>query len=216
MYSQIEREKINLAYILAKAVRIVTVPPIMALMLLLLVRNFSSLFVFKSSIDFIMSMILLVIVPFSAYPVSYMITKIRQKGREGQRNLAFITCTLGYVGAMTYGIIADATDYLMLIFLTYFLSVIALSVFNKALKIRASGHSCSMCGPLLLSIYFIGADFIAVSLLIFALIIWASLETKQHTVKELSLGAMCAAVSFIISTFFINLGLFLASSGIIY
>ncbi|MBQ7131145.1 MAG: hypothetical protein IJO29_01100 [Oscillospiraceae bacterium] len=210
----IAESKNDVRYVLAKSIRVITVPPVMAAMLLVVLRNYVQGAVFKTY-DFLFSMIFLAILPFLAYPVSYILPEIRCKGREGQRNLAFVLNAIGYTCAAVYGIIANVSDSLMLIFLTYFLSVIILSVFNKVLNIRASGHACSIFGPLVLLVYFMGIKFAVPCIIVFALICWASVQIGRHTFKELMLGAFSAAVAFVFSTFFASFAVFLRSIGIL-
>lgn len=202
---QIEKQTYSVKYILAKAIRVVTIPPIMVLLLLVLVKNFSNYAVFRSFADFAFSLLFLAIVPFAAYPISYMIPSLSVQGREGQRNLAFLFNLLGYTPALAYGALVNASNSLMLIYSTYFMSVLVLTVFNKVLKIRASGHACCISGPLVLLIYFVGASTVLPGVIVCALVAWSSLELKRHTAKELLYGAFCSVISFCVSAFFCQL-----------
>ncbi len=199
------KEQYSAKFILAKAVRVVTIPPVMALLLLVLVKNLSIITVFKSFNDFALSVLFLAIVPFAAYPVSYAISDIHQKGREGQRDLAFLFNLAGYTLALGYGALGNVTESLMLIYSTYFLSALVLTVFNKVLKIRASGHACCVSGPIVMLIYFVGPVCILPCAIVYTLVVWASVKLERHTAKELFYGAFCAAISFCISAFFCQL-----------
>ena len=79
--------------------------------------------------------------------------------------------------------------------MTYFMSVIMLIVFNRLLHIRSSGHSCSVSGPDLLLCIFFGAKWIPGCAAAYALIFWASVETKRHTPKEFILGSVCLLIA---------------------
>ncbi|MFB0920082.1 MAG: recombinase family protein [Oscillospiraceae bacterium] len=69
----------------------------------------------------------------------------------------------------------------------------------KIIMILASGHACSITGPLILMVYFIGWKCVLPCLALFALIIWASLNLKRHTPKELITGSFSAVIAFAIS-----------------
>lgn len=74
--------------------------------------------------------------------------------------------------------------------MTYFISVVLLTFVNKVLKVKASGHACSITAPCLLIAMFCGWYHIFPCLLIAAASVWASLYLKRHTVKELLFGAL--------------------------
>jgi len=139
------------------------------------------------------------VIPFFAYPISYLSPSIKVKGRDGQRKLAFIGSLMGYFGALIYGMITSVSEGLLFIYLTYLFSVILLTIFNKIIRVRASGHACSITGPLILMIYFIGWKCLIPCVLFFNLIIWASLYIKRHTPKELFFGALCASLAFLVN-----------------
>lgn len=189
---------------IAKIIRAVTVPPVMVY-LLLTILYFVKDGIIAGPAELILSILFLGIVPLFAYPLSALIPSLKKKGRKGQRKLAFILTFAGYLGAVIYGLIAHAAYRLMLIYHTYFISVLILIVFNKFIKIRASGHACSIAGPLFLMIYFIGWKSILPCVLLFAIVTWASLELKRHTFRELIWGQLTAAVAFVISLTFIKL-----------
>ena len=192
------REKI------AKIIRAVTVPPVMVY-LLLTILYFAKDGIIAGPSELLLSILFLGIVPLFAYPLSFFIPSWKSKGREWQRKLAFILTFAGYLVAVVYGLIAHASYNLMLIYHTYFISVLILILFNKFIKIRASGHACSIAGPLFLMIYFIGWKSVLPCILLFAIVTWASLELKRHTFRELIWGELTAAVAFVISLTFIKL-----------
>ena len=182
----------------AKIIRSITVPPLLVL-LLLLILFFSKDTVFTNITELILSIFFLVLLPVAAYPLASIIPKYKDNVREGQRHLAFILSLAGYTLAVIYGFFAHINKGLLLIYLTYFISVIILTVFNKIIKIRASGHACSIMGPLILTVYFIGWKCVLPCIILFALIIWSSLILKRHTMKELIFGSSSAVISFVLS-----------------
>ena len=73
---------------IAKIVRVSSVPPFMVTILIILLY-FLREGIFRSWIDAVVSIVALAVIPVLAYPLSWIIPKIRAKGREGQRILAF-------------------------------------------------------------------------------------------------------------------------------
>ena len=187
---------------LAKIVRVLTVPPVMIGGLFLWFYFATPMF--RSVSELLFAMLFLAVIPSLAYPLSLLLPKIRQKGREGQRKLAFVLSLVGYTGAMIYGAAVGVKLELALVFLTYFLSVVILSVCNK-LKFRASGHGCGVTGPLLLPAYYIHPLFLLAGGLVLALVYDSSLVLKRHTLRELLCGSGVAVLSFFLSLLLLSL-----------
>lgn len=187
---------------IAKIIRIVTVPPIMVLALLVVLYFTSDMF--ASITQLLLSILFLMLIPILSYPVAELIPSIKAKGREGQRNLAFAFTPVGYLAAVLYGIFAHVSSPLLMIYLTYLISVIVLTMFNKLFKLRASGHSCSITGPLILLVYFTGIVSLLPCLVLFSLVMWSSLRLKRHTVSELVYGGLSSTSAFFISLIIIS------------
>ena len=82
----------------AHIIRIVTVPPVMAAWLMLSLW-FGDRALFPCGFRAVAAaLVCLTLLPALAYPLSRAIPRLREKGREGQRNLAFVLSALGYVG----------------------------------------------------------------------------------------------------------------------
>ena len=180
---------------IAHAIRIVSVPPVMVGILLVLLLTLRD-DVFATFTEFAVSLSGLTILPVLAYPVSVMIPSIRKKGREGQRSLAMYFSTVGYVGVFIYGLIAHVGTGLMHIYAGYLFSVVIILVGNKVFKVRISGHACSVSGPLVYSGYFLGMGGILVGTVCWAAILWASLVMKRHTFREFVFGTLTCLFSF--------------------
>ncbi len=182
---------------LEKWIRNVTVPPILALLML------TTLWIFRSDIyggntGFILSIVLLTILPIAAYPLQTVLPKWKNKGREGQRNLAMWMAVFGYILGISYTLAFRATKELLLVYLLYFFSGVLIFVFNKLFKIRASGHACGVAGPIIILLYMMG--WIAlVNLVILIVVYWASLNRKRHTLLELLLGSVLPVIAFILA-----------------
>lgn len=194
----IEKEKF------AKIIRTITVPPVLVFLLLILLF-FTKDTLFRNVTELLLSIGFLMLVPAAAYPLAALIPKYKEKERESQRNLAFILSLVGYIAAVVYGLAAHVSQNLLLIYLSYFISIVTLTFFNKVIKLRASGHACSIAGPLILMVYFLGWKCVLPCAVLFALIIWASLTLKRHTPKELITGSTAATAAFFISLLLIFL-----------
>jgi hypothetical protein len=183
---------------IAKIARVATIPPITVLGLLMLLyigRND----VFGSGWQLFCAIFFLMIMPILAYPLSYIIPKIKSKGRDGQRNLAFMFCFLGYSSGLAYALLSDVSAFLLMVFLTYFLAVVILAILNRVVKIKASGHACSIAGPLAAVIYFLGIKSIVWCVIVLALVVWSSHTLKRHTYNELIFGSLSSVAAFFIS-----------------
>lgn len=178
---------------LAKIIRILSIPPVMAtgLVILLALRHAT----FQSPLEIAMTILFLAVFPVLAYPLSALLPGVRQKGREGQRNLAFVTTAIGYLLGMGYGIFVSKNQSLIMLYGIYLLSVALLLVANKLLRLRASGHGCSVTGPLFFLGYFLGPVGLLAGAGLFGSILWASVAARRHTVREFLSGAAICLLS---------------------
>ena len=178
---------------LARIIRILSIPPVMAtgLVILLALRDDN----FHNPVEIAMTILFLAIFPVLAYPISALVPSIRKKGREGQRNLAFATTAIGYLLGMFYGIFISKNPSLIMLYGIYLLSVVLLLVANKVLRLRASGHGCSVTGPLFFLGYFLGPIGLLCGAALFGFILWASVVAKRHTVSEFLSGAGICLIS---------------------
>ncbi len=180
---------------LAHIIRIVTIPPVMVAGLLVLLFTLRG-DVFANTPEMIVSMSCLAVLPVLAYPLSVIIPAVRRKGRDGQRSLAMYLSAVGYLAVFIYGFAADVGDALKLVYTGYFLSVMIILLCNKVFHVRASGHACSVSGPLVYTAYFLGVWGIVVGAVLWGVILWASLIMKRHTLLEFILGTLTCLVSF--------------------
>lgn len=181
----------------AKGVRIISVPPVMALALALSVY-FAKAAAFADARELWLTVVFLSVLPSLAYPISYLLPSLKSRGREGQRNFAFVMTALSYPLLALYAVVAGSAGFL-LIAATYFLSFAILLLLNKVFQVRASGHACSATGPLVLMGYFIGFPAVPWGLLFYVLIFWASLVTKGHTASELIWGSLASVAAFAVA-----------------
>lgn len=69
----------------------------------------------------------------------------------------------------------------------------------KLLTVKASGHACSVSGPIAYIAYFMGLGGILSGIALWRLILFASLYLKRHTLSEFLAGTGVCAVAFTVS-----------------
>jgi hypothetical protein len=171
---------------LAKFIRVVTVPPVMALTLLFILYFTKEEF-FGTTLNLVLAIIFLVVLPILAYPLQPIIPGFKGKGRDGQRNLAMWMASLGYICGIMTALFLPVSKYLLIIYLTYLFSGISLVLLNKVFKIKASGHACGVAGPVFSLIYFLG-PWMLFGILLLPGVYWASLRMDRHDKSELLIG----------------------------
>ncbi|MBQ4136941.1 MAG: hypothetical protein IJD67_02420 [Clostridia bacterium] len=180
----------------AKIFRVITIPPVLAL-LLLIYLNFGLEGYFTAPYELAIVIICLVIMPALAYPICFIVPSLRARGREAERSMAFVTTGIGYAALVIPALVCGFSEKLKIVCFTYVMSVIMLIIFNKVLKLKASGHACGVFGPLLVFVYAGGAIMALPCAVLLALTVWSSLRLKRHTLSELLLGGACSAVSLV-------------------
>lgn len=173
----------------AKIIRVVTVPPVMAAWLILTLWLGGNAIV-RTASEAAVSIVFLSLLPLMAYPIAAVIPDLRKKGRDGQRNTAFVLSLAGYIGGWVYGRFFDDDPVLLFIFGVYLFSVVILLVFNKLLRLRASGHACSVSGPILVICFVLRGWWIPVCAAVFAASFWSSVRSGRHTAGEYLLGVL--------------------------
>ncbi len=181
--------------IIAKILRVLTVPPILVTVLLAIIY-FVRGTTFRGVADFLVAVICLALVPALAYPLQPIVPGFKGKGRDGQRALAFVTSTVGYIIGFSYAVISRSSEEFKFIVTSYLLSVVLLLVFNKIFRLKASGHACAVLGPLLFMVYFMGPVWAIPCALVAVAVVWSSIALKRHTPRELFFGGACALAAF--------------------
>lgn len=184
----------------AEFIRIITLPATLVLAMIIVLAESPSA-IFLNGWDTAIGIFALVIFPILAYPLQPLIPSLKNQGRKGQRTLAFITSIIGYIIGVLYAFIARRSQSYKFIMLSYLIAVVILAIFNKLIKIRASGHACGITGPLLFLTFFKGRAWFVICLLVMAVSFWASLYLKRHKPKDLFYGAITCVVGFVISLF---------------
>lgn len=180
-----------------KVIRVITVAPVLALLMAGLVAG-NCEGIFPSPWHLAYSMFFLGVLPLLAYPLQKYIPVYKDKGREGQRNLAIIFAAAGFTLGCIASFVFPASDGLRVIFLEYFCGAFAVLLFNKGFHIRLSGHACGALAPVALFLYFglywAAAAGTALAVLVFV----ASMETKRHTFFQLLGGGLVPLISIVV------------------
>lgn len=181
--------------IFAKAVRILTAPPIFAALLcvflyLLLPGSFASPVHFALALGFLTAL------PLLAYPIAALIPALRRKGRDGQRNLAVVFSVLGYVGGFLFALLFDGAATELILYGTYVLSGVAIGI-GTLTGFKISGHACGCSGPLAMLATFVSPWFLAGYLLLPS-IFWSSRCLGRHSAAQLLTGAALPVLAMVL------------------
>ena len=199
MNENIVTKNMTLGNLLAKSVRILTVPPIlitgMLITLTVSLDNFCG-----SAAEMTLAIVLLGLVPILAYPIQKLLPS-KGEAREEQRTMAFVLTFTGYLTALICSVVGNCGRQLQYIIVSYFISMSLLVFFNKVLHVRASGHACSVTGTLYFLSFFLGPRAILPCVGIAAAVVWSSLRLKRHTMQEIFWGAAVCLPCILASAF---------------
>lgn len=176
---------------LGKIIRVLTVAPAMAL--LLAIGGFAKGNMFISWVDLLFTVLFLTVLPLLAYPLQPVIPHFKDKGRDGQRNLAMIFAVLGYVGGIIYSFAADSGLNLKMVFMTYLISGVMILFSSKVLHFKASGHACGIAGPMALALV-LGLWIWWIYLPLFIIVCATSVKMKRHTFPQFIVGGIIPVV----------------------
>lgn len=178
-------------------VRIITIPPVFAVLLLVITFVMNKAYI-GSLWNVVIGVLTLTVLPSLAYPLQRYIKPFKDKGRDGQRTLAMIFSFIGYLAGTVLSYIMSAPTELKIIYYEYLFCGVAILILNKVFKIKASGHACGIVGPVLVALYFK----MYISALIGACLVIpvyiSSIKTKRHTSKQLIVGSIIPAVVLIL------------------
>lgn len=180
---------------IAKIIRVITIPPMEALVMLLILYG-AEKSEFGNMTNLLIVILFLTVIPICAYPIASKI-KNKEDARNSQRNMAFAFNFLAYLAAMLIGHYMGYSIMLQWILNDYFLSVLVLTIINKVFKLRASGHACSCTLPYLFLSYYFGRYVAGICLILYLVELWASVELKRHTMKEFLVGSAVACLVFV-------------------
>ena len=184
----------------AKLIRGITVPPaVVSVLLILLWQKRTD--VIGNAVDFWLSILFLAVVPVLAYPLQRLLPSFRAQGQRGARKLAFALSIVGYITAFVLSLARGAVPNLAYIDAVYLCSVLVLTLINLFTPFHASGHACSIVGPVALLACFFGLPAVLLGALVVALSLWSSVYLKRHTFSEYLLGACAPLLSGVLMYF---------------
>ncbi len=178
----------------AKIVRILTLAPVMALATLLTLFFVRPEVYGEGTLRFWLAIGFLVVFPLLGYPCQPLVPGFKNRGREGQRNLAMVFAMVGYVVGCIVSIFLKAPVALWIVYLDYLISGLIIVILNKCCGIRASAHACGISGPAALLAYLGVPLALVVSVPLFIAVFWASIKMKRHTWPQFTVGAIVPLV----------------------
>ncbi len=178
---------------LSLLIRKITIPPVFATLLLILVYIFHNNY-FGSILQLLLGIFFLAVLPTLAYPLQKYIKGFKEKGREGQRSLAMIFSFGGYLLGAATAFILSVPIELKIIYLEYLFCGILILVFNKLLKKKVSGHACGIVGPVLLLFYFKLYICALIGALLITPVYVSSIKSHRHSPLQLVGGSIIPAL----------------------
>ncbi len=183
-----------------KAVRIITLAPLLAAFSIILIRIFCA-DVFPTAWHFAYMLLFLGILPLLAYPLQPVMPHFKDKGRDGQRTLAMLFAVAGYIFCAIACIFTKATAGMWLISLEYLFSGLLILIFNKVFHVKISAHGCGSAGPVFLLLCFGLYIPSAVMALLTILAYISSVKMGRHTVWQLIGGSLVSCLLLLFLSF---------------
>ena len=170
---------------IAKIIRVITIPPFMALFLYS-VLYFCIPLLMSGISNFIAAILSYVVLPVISYPLCFFVKKLKKGGRKTERKTAVILSVTGYIFNTVYLFLFGGSRVEWVVCLTYLISGIVIALCSL-LKFKASGHTCGFSGPITCLTLAVSKAW-AIGYILLIPIIWASIKTKRHTLLQLSVG----------------------------
>lgn len=187
---------------IAKIIRVLTISPIMALGICLIIF-FGVEDSFSSVPIFLLTVFCLAIFPVLAYPFErkfHFMNKINPAltPRAADRKMAIVFSVISYTVILLVCLLNKESTIVKQLVLTYFISGVLISISSFAFKMEASGHMCGIVGPMVFLSVKISYWFLLI-LIPLGFVVWSSLKLKRHTLVQLILGSLMPIIGFIIS-----------------
>lgn len=181
----------------AKTIRILTLPPVLLLVALLLLKNQ------YPPGHWGIAVTLLCVLPLLSYPVWRTIPKYYEGGRSVQRKMAVIFFVSGYILGFLYCLITRGSGTELFVYLCYLISggLIALSSF--CFNLKSSGHAAGVTGPVMILAFRLSPWYLLGLLLMIP--VWkSSVALGRHSERELILGGSYSIITGIILALLIS------------
>ena len=180
----------------AKLVRVLTVPPVMALFLTTALYIALGRAAFAAPIRYFEAVFTLTLLPVIPYGLCALIPSWKKQGRKLERTLGIVFSLIGYIMGTLFALLGGGSRIELILYLTYIMSGLLLGVLTFVFRFKASGHTCGAAGPFAMLAYLFGPLWLigyAVMVPIFA----SSLRLRRHTVAQLLAGAVVSVSSLI-------------------
>ena len=173
-----------ISYCFAKVIRILTVPPFLAAVLVLVLFFTKGAF---RGFGLPVSLFSLCVLPLASYALWYAVPALKRGGRASQRKVAVICSVLGYLLNTAYVLFTGAAGCERLAVFTYLFSGIITAVLSFVFRVKSSGHACGVSGPAFLLTIAVHPAFVLMDLLLIP-VFRSSLMLKRHSLAELITG----------------------------
>ena len=166
----------------AKAVRVLTLPPVMVFVLILLLgdqippRHHE------------MAIVLLCMAPLISYLYWRISPALREQGRKSQRRLAIQFSVVGYICGTVYCIVDGGSETELFMYLCYVVSGVLIALSSAVFHVKSSGHAAGVVGPALILALRVSPWYLFGLLLMIPVSI-SSVKLGRHTPRELLLGS---------------------------
>lgn len=167
-------------------IRILTLPPVMALCAISILHFQLGLF---PGTSFPFALFCLSFLPLLPYPICFIIPSLRYRGRFIQRGMAVVFSVIGYVTGTAYCLLNGLHGMELCIFLSYLLSGAVIALLSFCFRFKCSGHASGMAGPITLLGMQVSPVFFLCYLLLIPVFV-SSLQLKRHSKEELVAGAL--------------------------
>ncbi len=194
--------KARMAAALHLAVRILTMPPIVIGVTVLLLYAPAGLLTMR---ELLWCEGFLLLIPLAAYPLRE-IFHIGKDRRKGQRSTALVCSAIGYTAGLIWSLLISCSWLVQILFLSYVISIVLLLLLNAGFRFRASGHACSMTAPAVLLTWKLHPLMLIPSALLIAAVYRSSLKLSRHTLPQLLAGSAVSLLACVISILVYGLG----------
>ena len=177
--------RLQAAAVLHLTVRILTLPPIVIGVTLLLMYALEGFLTLR---ELLVCELFLLLIPIAAYPLRE-ILHIGKDRRKGQRSTALVCSAVGYIAGFLWSLLAPCSWLVHILFLSYVVSIACLLLLLNVGGFRASGHACSTTAPAFLLTWKLHPLFIIPSVLLIAAVYRSSLRLSRHTLPQLLTGS---------------------------
>ncbi len=180
----------------AQAIRAITAPHFMALLLTSALYAGLGSEAFITPLHYVESVFTLTLLPMLSYLICRAVPSLKRRGRKLERSLAIIFSVIGYVMGTAFALVGNGTRLELTLYLTYLISGILTAICSFVFKFKASGHTCGASGPAAMLSYAMGP----VYLLSFAILIpifASSLKLERHNLSQLIAGSIVPVVALI-------------------